>query len=330
MRAVLLEGFGAEDVLRIGELPLPQPGREQVRIRVAAAGLNRADLLQREGHYPPPPGESGVLGLEVSGTIDALGDEASGWSRGDRVMTILAGGGCAEYVLAPAASLMRVPDGLDAVSAAALPEALSTVYLNLFEEGGLAQGERLLVHGGASGIGTTAIQLAKALAGAQVLVTVGSEEKAARCLELGADQAILYKQVDFCDRVIALTGGTGVDLILDHIGGRYLDGNMRSLAVGGRLVVIGLLGGARSELDLGRLLSRRLRVIGSVLRARPVAEKARLARALVERVLPLLASGGYRPVVDRVLPLEQVAEAHRAMGANLNVGKIVLTVSDGW
>lgn len=324
MRAVVMNGFGGVEVLAIGDVPAPEPGPGEVRIRVAAAGVNRADLLQRQGHYPQPPGASDILGLEAAGTIDWIGDGVTRWKLGDAVMTILPGGGLAEYVVAPAEPLMRVPAGIDLAIAAALPEAWSTAYSNLFEEGRLQNGERLLIHGGASGIGTTAIQLAKALASAEVLVTVGSEAKAARCRELGADHTVLYKLEDFAERTLQITGGEGVDLILDHIGADYLERNLRCLAVSGRLVVIGLLGGRRGDIDLGRLLTRRLRVIGSVLRARPVAEKARLARALEQQVMPLLASGRLRPVVDRVLPLEQVADAHRAMAANENVGKIVL------
>lgn len=327
MRAVVTRGFGGADVLAIGDVPEPQPGPDEVRIRVAAAGVNRADLLQREGHYPPPPGASDILGLEAAGTIDRIGQRVTRWQPGDAVMTILAGGGLAEYVVAPAEPLMAVPAGVDLTTAAALPEALWTAYLNLFEEGRLQAGERLLVHGGASGIGTVAIQLAKALIDTEVLVTVGSSTKSEHCRELGADHTILYKKEDFAERTLQITGGVGVDVILDHIGGEYLQRNLRSLAVGGRLVVIGLLGGRRGEIDLGRVLARRLRVIGSVLRARPVAEKARLARALEQRVLPLLETGQLRPVIDRILPLEQVADAHRAMAANENTGKIVLRMS---
>ena len=327
MQAILMDAPGGPEAMKIGTTERPQPSGDEVLIRVAATAVNRADLLQREGNYPPPPGASAILGLEAAGVIETLGPEAKGWSVGDRVMCILGGGGYAEYCVAPASTILPVPADMDLVTAAAIPEVFTTVYLNLFHEGGLKTGERVLVHGGGSGIGTSAIQMAKALASAEVFVTVGNEDKATRCQRLGADHAILYKAEAFTDRILELTGGDGVDLILDHIGGRYLDANLRSLALYGRLVIIGQLGGGTAELNIGRLMVRRQRIIGSVLRARPVAEKARLATEISERVIPLLEDGRLRPVVHRVMPLAEAAAAHELVAANLNFGKVILSVN---
>src|SRR5918995_1087561 len=291
MRAVVMDGFGGPEVLRLGEARRSRPGPGQVLIRVAATSVNRADLQQRAGNYPPPPGESEILGLEVAGVIEQLGDGVTGWRRGDRVMTLVGGGGYAEYATAPASTLMPVPEGMDFVHAAAISEVWLTAYLNVFREAGLQPGETLLVHGGASGVGTAAIQLAKALGPSPVLVTVGSEDKAKACLELGADHAILYKAEDFSQHVLEITGKRGADVILDHIGAKYLEPNLACLALYGRLVIIGLLGGPKAELNIGRLMVKRQRVIGSVLRARPVAEKAAVTAAFREEVLPLFDSG---------------------------------------
>ncbi len=328
MKAILMREFGDPDVLYTGDVETPRPGPAEVLIKVAAAGVNRADLLQRMGRYPPPPGDSEILGLEVAGTVTACGENVDRWSPGDRVMTLVGGGGYAEYVVAPASTLMPVAADLDLVTAAAIPEVFTTTYLNLMLEGGLKQGETVLIHGGGSGIGTTAIQMATRLAEAIVIVTVGDDSKARRCLQLGARQAIVYKRESFAERVAEFTGGRGVDLILDHIGGQYLEPNLQSLAISGRLVVIGLMGGASATLDLAALLSRRLRVIGSVLRARPVVEKASLARALESRVLPLITDGALKPVIHQVLPLQQAAAAHRLVAANQNFGKIILQVTE--
>jgi NADPH2:quinone reductase len=326
MRAVLLKGFGGPEVLELGEASRPSPGPGQVLIRIAATSVNRADLQQRAGNYAPPPGESEILGLECAGVIEALGDGVGGWRVGDRVMTLLGGGGYAEYATAAAGTLMPIPDHLDLVRAAAIAEVWITAFLNVFREAGLRPGETLLVHGGASGVGTAAIQLAKALGPSPVLVTVGSEDKAEACLGLGADRAILYKSEDFSSRVRELTGDHGADVILDHIGAAYLEPNLACLALYGRLVIIGLLGGARAELNIGRLMIKRQRIVGSVLRARPIEEKAEITTAFREQVLPRFASGELKPVIHTVLPLAEVRQAHELMAANANTGKILLQV----
>ena len=326
MRAIVTEGSGGPEVLRLGEAPRPRPGPGQVLIRVAATSVNRADLQQRAGNYPPPPGESEILGLEVAGVIEELGDGVADWRRGDRVMTLIGGGGYAEYAIAPASTLMPVPDGMDFTRAAAISEVWLTAYLNVFREAGLRAGETLLVHGGASGVGTAAIQLAKTLGPSPVIVTVGSEDKAAACQALGADHAILYKREDFAARVLEITAKRGADVILDHIGGSYLERNLASLAPYGRLVIIGLLGGPKAELNIGRLMVKRQRIIGSVLRARPVEEKARLTGAFREQVLGRFASGELKPVIHEVLPLAEARRAHELMAANANTGKLILQV----
>jgi putative PIG3 family NAD(P)H quinone oxidoreductase len=326
MRAVLLDGFGGPEVLRLGDAARPRPAPGQVLIRVAATSVNRADLHQRAGNYPPPPGESEILGLEVAGLIEELGADVAGWRTGDRVMTLVGGGGYAEYALAPASTLMPVPGDMDLVHAAAISEVWLTAYLNVFREAGLRAGETLLVHGGASGVGTAAIQLAKALGPARVIVTVGSEDKAAECRALGADHAILYKAEDFAERVLEITEQRGTDVILDHIGAAYLEPNLACLALYGRLVIIGLLGGAKAELNIGRLMVKRQRIIGSVLRARPVEEKARVTAAFREQVLGRFATGELKPVIYEVLPLDQAPRAHELMAANANTGKLVLQV----
>ena len=326
MRAVLMEGSGGPEVLRLDETETPRPGKGQVLLRVAATSVNRADLQQRAGNYPAPPGESEILGLEAAGSIEELGEDVAGWQVGDRVMTLLGGGGYAEYATAHASTLMPVPKNLELVQAAAITEVFVTAWLNIFREAGLKPGETLLVHGGASGVGTAAIQLAKALGPSPVIVTVGSEDKAKACHELGADHAILYKQEDFSRRVLELTEKRGANVILDHIGASYLEPNLACLALYGRLVIIGLLGGAKAEINIGRLMVKRQRIIGSVLRARPVSEKADIVREFLEQVLPLFETGRLKPVIDRVLPLDEVRQAHELMAANANTGKLVLQV----
>ncbi len=325
MQAIVIEQPGDESVLQLGSAPDPVLGPGQVRIDVAASALNRADLLQRQGMYPPPPGASPILGLECSGVISELGEGVSGWKLGDRVMALLAGGGYAEQVVVDAGSCMPVPPSLDLVEAAGLPEVCLTVFLNVFQLGGLEAGGWLLVHGGGSGIGTAAIQMARE-AGARVIVTAGSDEKCARCRELGADVAVNYREADFAEAITEATGGAGVDVILDSIGAPYLERNLASLAVGGRLVLIGLMGGAKAEIGLGALLMRRLQVMGSTLRARPEAEKAELARAFLARFGKALESGAIRPIIDEVLPLDEAAEGHRRMKASAHFGKILLRV----
>ena len=326
MRAVVMEGFGGPEVLRLGEAPRPRPGPGQVLVRVAATSVNRADLQQRSGNYPPPPGESEILGLEVAGVVAQLGEGVTGWRAGDRVMTLVGGGGYADHALAPASTLLPVPDELDLVQAAAITEVWITAYLNVFREAGLQAGETVLVHGGASGVGTAAIQLAKALGPATVIVTVGSADKAQACRALGADHAILYKAEDFAQRVLEITEKRGANVILDHIGAKYLEPNLACLALYGRLVIIGLLGGPKAELNIGRLMVKRQRIIGSVLRARPVEEKARVTAGFREQVLPRFARGELKPVIHAVLPLEQARAAHELMAANANTGKLVLQV----
>ncbi|HVH17999.1 MAG TPA: NAD(P)H-quinone oxidoreductase [Myxococcota bacterium] len=325
MKAIVFDKPGDESVLRLADASAPAMEPGGLRIRVAACAVNRADLMQRQGLYPPPPGASPILGLECAGEVTEVGAGVTGWRVGDRAMALLAGGGYAEEVVVHAGSAMRVPASLDLIQAAAVPEVFLTVSLNVFQLGGLAKGGSALVHGGGSGIGTASIQLCKE-AGARVFVTAGSEEKCARCRELGADLAVNYKTDDFAKAVLEATGGRGVDVVLDSIGAPYLDANLRSLAIGGRLVLIGLMGGAKSEIGLGALLVRRLSVIGSTLRARPVEEKAEIVRAFLARFGDALEQGRIGPVVDRVLPLAQAAEAHRAMKASEHFGKIVLRV----
>jgi putative PIG3 family NAD(P)H quinone oxidoreductase len=325
VKAVLTDGAGDESVLRVGDAPAPRLGAGDVRIRVAASAVNRADLLQRQGAYPPPAGASTILGLECAGTISELGAGVSAWRVGDRVMALLAGGGYAQEVVVDAGSVLPVPESLSLEVAAGVPEVFLTAYLNLFELGGLAAGGSALVHGGGSGVGTAAIQLCKA-AGASVYVTAGSDDKCQRCVELGADLAVNYRNDSFAARVGEATGGRGVDVVLDSIGAPYLKDNLASLAIGGRLVLIGLMGGAKAELSLAALLIRRLSVIGSTLRARPVDEKAAIVAGFLRRFGPDLEAGTIRPVIDRVLPLEAVADAHRAMKASEHFGKIILRI----
>jgi putative PIG3 family NAD(P)H quinone oxidoreductase len=326
VRAVVFDRPGDESVLRVGEAPAPAPGPRQILVRVAATAVNRADLLQRRGSYPPPPGESEILGLECAGTVEAAGPGATRFRPGDRVMALLAGGGYAELVACDERVALPVPPALGLEEAAAVPEVFLTVWLTVFTLGGARAGDSLLVHGGGSGVGTAAIQLGAAQ-GLPVLCTAGTDAKAQRCRDLGAAEAFNYKTEDFAARVVALTEGRGVDLVLDSIGGPYLAGNLRSLAVGGRLVVIGAMGGKEAPLDLGLLVRKRLQVIGSTLRNRPLEEKAALCADFERRALPDFARGRCRPVVDRVLPLEQVAEAHRVVAASEHFGKVVLKVA---
>jgi putative PIG3 family NAD(P)H quinone oxidoreductase len=326
MRAVVITEPGGPEVLRLEDVPDPVPAAGDVLISVAAAGVNRADLMQRQGFYPPPPGAPPYPGLECSGQVTAIGEGVTGLRPGDDVCALLAGGGYAEQVAVPAVQVLPVPAGLTVAEAAALPEVACTVYANVFMAARLAPGETLLVHGGASGIGTMAIQLASAY-GARVACTAGSEDRLRRCRELGADLAIDYNSEDFVAAVREFTGGRGADVILDIIGGDYLRRNVEALAIGGRLVVIGLQGGASGELDLGRMLRNRLTVHAASLRARPVAEKAAVVTGVHEKVWPLVASGQVRPVIDTVLPLAEAAAAHQLMEAGGHVGKIILAAA---
>ena len=326
MRAIVIAEPGDEDVMRVGDAPEPELGAGDLRIRVAAAGVNRADLLQRQGLYPPPPGASPILGLECAGEVIEVGSSVSGWKAGDRAMALLTGGGYAEQVVVDAGSAMHVPDAISDEEAGAIPEVFLTVFLNVFQLGALPDGGSLLVHGGGSGIGTAAIQLAKA-AGATVVVTAGSVEKCERCLALGADAAVNYRTEDFLEGAKKATDGRGVDVVLDSIGAPYLEQNLKALALGGRLVLIGLMGGAKAEANLGLLVAKRLSVIGSTLRARPAAEKAEIVRGFHDRFGAYLADGRLGATVDRVLPLESAPDAHRAMKASEHFGKIVLRVA---
>jgi tumor protein p53-inducible protein 3 len=325
MKAIVFETPGPEDVLKLGETPAPLIGPEDLRIRVRATAVNRADLLQRQGLYPPPPGASPTLGLECAGEVIEIGNAVTGWRIGDRAMAILAGGGYAEEAVVHHGSAMHVPDGMSFEEAGALPEVFLTAFLNLFLLGDIRRGGTALVHGGGSGVGTAAIQLLRE-AGARCLVTAGSDEKCQRCRDIGADVAINYGVADFASVVRESTSGHGVDVVLDCVGGRYLASNLVSLAVGGRLVIIGLIGGASAEINLAALLMRRLHVIGSTLRARSASEKADIVSGFVARFGAALAAGRIKPVIDRVLPLADAAEAHRVVQASIHFGKVVLRV----
>jgi putative PIG3 family NAD(P)H quinone oxidoreductase len=325
MRAVVASGPGGPEVLSIGELPDPQPGPGEVAIAVAATAVNRPDLLQRAGHYPPPPGASDVLGLECSGTIAALGEGVTGWSVGDECCALLAGGGYAERVVCPAGQVMPVPAGVSLEQAASLPEVACTVWSNVFMIAGLQPGEWFLVHGGAGGIGSMAIQLGSAF-GARVMATAGSAEKLAQCAELGAEVTIDYKQQDFVAEVKAATEDHGADVILDNMGASYLMRNVDALATEGRLLVIGLMGGTKGEIDLNQLMTKRGALISTRLRPRPVQEKAAICAAVVEHVWPLVADARIRPVVNTSLPLAEAGRAHALMMSGEASGKILLTV----
>ena len=325
MRVVEVPVAGPAKNLTIGQRVVPRPGEDEVLVRVTAAGINRADIMQRNGHYPPPAGASDVLGLEVSGTVAAIGDGVIGWEPGTPVCGLVTGGGYAEYCLVPAPQCLPVPPNVDLVDAAALPEACLTVWTNVFERGRLQAGECVLIHGGSSGIGTTAIQLAR-LVGARVLVTAGSGDKCAACVDLGADRAINYRESDFAAEVKDATDGRGVDVILDMVGGSYLAANLDSLAKDGRVVVIGLMGGTRAEVNLATLMSRRLFLTGSTLRARSVAEKSAVREAVQKHVWPWVTDGSFRPVVSARFPLDQVTQAHQLMESSQHIGKILLTL----
>jgi putative PIG3 family NAD(P)H quinone oxidoreductase len=323
VKAVTMSGTGGPEVLVWTDVPDPEVGSGDVLIAVAASAVNRADLLQRQGHYDPPPGTSPYLGLEVSGRVIAVGAEVTEWTVGTEVCALLTGGGYAEQVAVPSGQVLPVPTGVDHVAAAALPEVVCTVWSNVFMLAGLQPDETLLVHGGASGIGTMAIQLARNV-GARVIVTVGSPDKQRRCRELGADVAVNYREDDFVAAVRSATGGKGADVVLDNMGASYLARNVDSLAPNGRLVSIGLQGGRRAELDLGTLMAKRAAVLSTTLRGRPPEEKAAIVASVREHVWPLFESGAIHPVVDRVLPMEQAAEAHRIVEDGEHVGKVLL------
>jgi putative PIG3 family NAD(P)H quinone oxidoreductase len=325
MRAVVADGAGGPEVLSVVDAPDIEPGPGEVAIAVTATAVNRADLLQRQGFYAPPPGISDVIGLECSGTIEALGEGVTQWQVGDEVCALLAGGGYAARVVCPAGQVMPVPDGIDPVTAGAIPEVACTVWSMVFMVGGLKPQDAFLVHGGAGGIGTFAIQLAAQL-GARVFTTGGTPEKLALCSELGADVTINYRDQDFVEVVRDRTDGAGVDVILDNMGAKYLGRNVDALATEGRLVVIGMQGGTRGELDLGKLMKKRGAIIAATLRARSAGEKATICASVVEHVWPLLAEGLIRPIVHATMPLDDVAAAHRLMESGDHIGKIVLTL----
>lgn len=326
MKAITIEEPGDESCMKIGEVEAPAMRPGSLRIRVAAAAVNRADLLQRQGMYPPPPGASDILGLECAGEVIEVADGVTDFAVGDRAMALLAGGGYSEEVVVSAGSAMQIPERLSYHEAAAFPEVFLTVFLNVFQLAKLEAGGSALVHGGGSGIGTAFIQLVKA-AGATCVVTAGTDDKCKRCLDLGADVAVNYRTGDFVAAAREATAGAGVDVILDSIGGSYLEQNMGSLAVGGRLVLIGLMGGAKAEISLAQLMMKRLQVLGSTLRARPDLEKAGIVTGLMNQFAGDLESGKIGPVVDRVLPLDQAPEAHRVIKASEHFGKVVLSVS---
>jgi NADPH2:quinone reductase len=329
MRVIEITTPGAPDVLRPGQRPMPQPAADEVLIEVAAAGVNRPDVLQRKGGYPPPPGASDIPGLEVAGTVVALGPRSESapreplWKIGDEVCALVTGGGYAEYVAAPAVQCLRVPRGLTLEQAASLPETFFTVWVNVFQRGGLKNDETLLVQGGSSGIGVTAIQMAHAL-GHRVFVTAGSVEKCAACEKLGASRAINYRSEDFVAVIKQVTSGRGVDVILDMVGGDYVPRELASLAEDGRLCLIAFLGGTKATLDMTDILRRRLTITGSTLRPRPVEVKASIARALREKIWPLIEAGKIRPVIYRTFPLEEAAAAHALMESSEHIGKIML------
>jgi len=325
MRAVVIDQPGGPEVLKLREVPDLMPAPDEVVLATTAAGVNRADLMQRQGFYPPPPGAAPYPGLECSGRVTAVGSAVTGWQPGDPACALLAGGGYAEQVAAPASQLLPLPAGVGLLDAAALPEAACTVYSNVVMYAGLSSGETLLVHGGASGIGTMAIQLGHAL-GARVVCTAGSADKLTRCRELGADLAVNYRDEDFVSAVTAFTDGRGADVILDIIGAAYLPRNVAALATGGRLVVIGLQGGGTGELDLAQLLRKRATVHASTLRSRPPAEKAAIVSRVHAEVWPLVSSGQVRPVIETTLPLAEAVRAHQLMEASGHVGKILLSV----
>ncbi|MFD2235952.1 NAD(P)H-quinone oxidoreductase [Aureimonas populi] len=326
MQAIIVETPGGPEALACVERPRPLPGHGEILVRVKAAGVNRPDVMQRKGKYPPPPGAPDILGLELAGIVEAAGEGATRYAPGDRVMALVAGGAYAQYAVVHETNALPVPDALSFVEAGAIPETYFTVWSNVFVRAGLRAGETILVHGGSSGIGTTAIQLAKAF-GAKVLVTAGNKEKCEACRRLGADRAIHYGEEDYVQAALEATEGRGVDVILDMVGGDYIQRNLKAAAADGRIAQIAFLQGPKVALDLTPLLLKRLTLTGSTLRARPVAMKAELARDLEEKVVPLLARGEVGPIIDSVFPFAEVAAAHRRMDEGAHIGKIVLEMA---
>jgi putative PIG3 family NAD(P)H quinone oxidoreductase len=325
MKAITFDAPGDPEVLHLADVPDPTPGPEDLLVRVRASALNRADTLQRRGNYPPPSGESEILGLELAGEVEAVGSAVRGFSAGDRVFGLVGGGGYAEKALIHSQMAMRIPEAWGFETAAAVPEVYFTANETLFTLGELTQGETVLIHAGASGVGTAGLQMAKQT-GARVFVTAGSAEKIARCTELGADAGMNYKEEDFAERVMALTDKAGVELVQDFIGAAYWDRNLRCLKVAGRMVMVGLMGGMKVEVNLNVIMGKRLRIMGSVMRSQPLQNKIAITRRFQERWLPLLESGVLKPVIDTSFPLADAAAAHRYMEENRNVGKILLTI----
>lgn len=328
MKAIAFSTFGGPEVMQVAETTRPDPAEGQVRIKVMATSVNRADIIQREGHYPPPPGESEIPGLEASSVIDSVGAGVDHWEPGDRVMSLLAGGGYAEYALAYADHLLPIPDVIDFRTAAGICETYMTAFLNIFLIGELADGQSVLLHGGGGGVNTAAIQLCQTLVTDTKIAVTTSPGKVERVRRMGVDLVVNYKEQDFAEQVLAFTAGKGVDVILDHIGAAYLEKNLKSLATGGRLVIIGLLGGADARLNLAHMMVKRQRIIGSVIRSRSVREKAQITAAFKKRVLPLLSDGAIAPLIDAVFPLASAADAHRMMQESRHFGKIILTVGN--
>ncbi len=328
MKAVLMEGFGGVEVLKIGEVERPSPKPGEVLIKVVATSINRPDLVQREGKYPPPPGDSDILGLEVSGTIEELGDDVTGWKKGDRVMTLVGGGGYAEYAVAYACHLIPIPDSMSFEEAACVCESYTTAFLNVFMIGGLEDGNTVILHGGGGGVNTAGIQLCKALVPNTRIIVTAHPSKLERVKYLGADLVIDYTQTpDFSELVKEFTGKKGVDVILDHVGARYLAPNMNSLGYKGRLVIIGVISGIKAELNLALMMVKRQQIIGSVLRSRPVKEKGEIAAEFTRRALPKFADRTIVPIIEKVFDIDQVVDAHRMMEEDRHFGKIVLKVS---
>ncbi len=328
MRAIVLKEFGGPEVMQIGEVPTPEPVDGQVLVRVMATSVNRADLIQRQGNYPPPPGESEILGLEAAGVIETIGPGVSGWKPGDRVMGLVAGGGYAQFVVMTADHLLPVPEALDFNEAACVSETYITAFLNIFLIGGLQSGETVLLHGGGGGVNTAGIQLCRQLVSDATIIVTASPGKLDRVRQLGADRVINYREQDFADEVRSFTGKRGADVILDHIGAQYLQSNLKCLALEGRLVIIGLLGGSVAELNLAHLMVKRQRIIGSVLRSRSIAEKKEIAAAFTRRVLPYFERREIVPLIHRVYPLAQAQAAHEEMQASRHFGNIVLQVQN--
>ncbi|MBT0651641.1 NAD(P)H-quinone oxidoreductase [Geomobilimonas luticola] len=328
MKAVLLEGFGGLEVLKVGEVAVPQPGEGQVLVKVMATSINRPDLVQREGKYPPPPGDSEILGLEVAGVIEEVGPGVTGWQKGERVMSLVGGGAYAEYAVAYASHLMRIPESMSFEEAACVCESYITAFLNVFMIGGLKDNNTVILHGGGGGVNTAGLQLCKALVPATKIIVTAAPEKIERVKELGADLVVNFRETpDFSEVVKEFTNKKGVDVILDHVGAKYLAPNMNSLGYAGRLVIIGIVSGIKAELNLALMMVKRQQIIGSVLRSRPVKDKGEIVAEFTKTALPKFADRTIVPIIEKVFPLDQVVEAHRMMEEDRHFGKIVLKVA---